>query len=200
MKELVYKEDPHDFYYKRGLKIIKEHKRQSLRIFDQGYQRESFSDFDSCTEDAKDVKVIASLFSDVISKIKEQHKFDYLFFLDKEGKSTIGAIKLAGLLSYFTGKPNLIIRLDHDIVTTRLKISSEKKRKEHKSGILIVDHISTGKEVVDAINIAEASGKKITDIISFTILTNNFQEKYKIEKKEIKIYGLYYQSVKASCQ
>ena len=188
----VYEENVHEINYRKGKRLLELYELHSLRIYDQGYQSSKFSDFDLITEESSHIETVSNLYIEIIDEIAEKKKIDCLYFLDKEGKSTVGAIKLAGILTYFTGIPNLIIRLDHDVIVKKLKISSILEIKNIETGILIVDHITTGKEVLEGINIVEKCDKKISDVISYTIMSQSFKEKSGIEQKGINVHGIYY--------
>lgn len=134
-----------------------------------------FSDFDIKTLSTESIKEVYDLYLLSIEEIRQTHPIDLLAFLDKIKKGTVGAIRYSIALSTDLKLPQIIVRPWKELTSERIKIPPGIDIKD-KNIVLITDHITTSREVSQAVNDIQNTGGKVTDIITHTIITDFFKE------------------------
>jgi hypothetical protein len=167
----------------------------SYHGFDAGHIEESYVDFDLAVYDPSQALTIAELYVQFIHKLQGEQAFDGLAFIkknDEESSNTIGALQLATQISThpLVWLPYIVVRLDKDIPFERIKFQHGSKSQHdslyhtatikrsqllsNMNYLLITDHISGGSEIVEAIQVLESFGAKVSHVITFTIRTDLF--------------------------
>jgi len=152
-----------------------------------GLSEPYFVDFDVLINDPYRCEQIVRLYVLKIREINSKRPIDLLGFIEKYSGGTIGAIRIAGAISIFTRIPNVPIRLTKEIRFERVKIPPVigKPTKGRFSGakiVVVTDHVTTGGEVLNAIDAVRYNGGEVTDVIAFTARTdkvrlNDFAER-----------------------
>ena len=154
--------------------------KSSLRFFKSGTAEDYFFDVDYLLNDPVSCETVVRLYVDQIQKILRHHRVDFLAFIEKPtggpkpSGGTVGAIRLAGAISIYSGVPNVIIRLVKNQPCDKIKVPYDfgKPQFEQLTGtnvILVTDHISKGREVFNSIDAIEANGGRVTDVVAFSV-------------------------------
>ena len=196
MVGLNYNKESSEILKEKGLELfdVEGFLKQSPRVYKEGIEGETFFDLDCLTEKPKNIESVIRLYFDTYLQIpeKKREKINCLYFIDKEGLVNIGALKLSAFLSYYLNIPNVIVRMEHEVNTSKLKVSNLKNLQNYDKGLLITDHITTGKEILKAINIIESFKNKILTVIAFSAFKRKFKSLKELENKKIDLYVCYY--------
>lgn len=181
--------DGKEFFMKEG--SIK----SSIRGFKSGLFDNYYIDFDIITSDSSQAKNVVEQLANKIDDIKTEQRIDYLGFLEKRIKGTVGALQASLAISIITGLPHIIIRLSKELYFDRIKVPNQSNlnRKSQLSGlniVLITDHITTGNEIIKSVDTIRKNGGIVSDIITFTIRPDKLDYK-KFEERELKLHSIY---------
>ena len=152
--------------------------KTSRRGYKSGLTDKYYVDFDNLTSDPSIAKNAVDQYVKKLDDISKYGKIDYLAFLQKN-TGTAGALKLSGALSIVSEIPTILIRPSKEISFDKIKVPSQptNKRNEQLLGsnvVIITDHTTTGGEIIDAVNIIENNGGKVTGAITYTVRTDRF--------------------------
>ncbi len=156
--------------------------RQSRYFLRSGDEASFFFDFDIITNNPNKCADIVAVLASEINQIVLSKKIDYIAFIEKRSGATVGAIRLAAAISMETGISNLVVRLNKDLIFERTKlpvvsgIPAWQKLKGAQL-ILITDHVSQGREIIQAVNSVESLGAKLTDIVTYTLKPLDVKDK-----------------------
>jgi len=148
--------------------------KRSARLYRMGLLEPYYIDFDLIINDPYRCEQVAKFYSIKIIEISKQRPVELLAFIEKYGGGTFGAVRLAGLISTLTKIPNVLVRLTRELEYEQVKVPpiAGKTLKGRLSDIkttIITDHISTGTELLDAIDAMEFNGGKVTDVVAYTV-------------------------------
>lgn len=152
--------------------------RHGLRVGDRsGY----YFDIDIILNDPSMCQTIADIYMYWIDKVLEKHRVDVLAFIEKGSGGTVGAIRLAGILSVATKIPNIVVRPKKNIRFEKAKIpfygQSGERLNQGLDGInavVVTDHCTTGREVLIAKNILEDMGARVNSAVAYTVRNDKF--------------------------
>lgn len=152
--------------------------KTSWRGYLSGLTDKYYVDFDNLTSDPSTAKNVVDQYVGKLDEISKHRTINYLAFIQKD-IGTVGALKISGALSIVSEIPSILIRPSKEISFDKIKIPSKpiNKRNEqllNSNVVIITDHITTGKEVLDAVNTVENNGGKVTGVIAFTVRTDRF--------------------------
>jgi orotate phosphoribosyltransferase len=167
--------------------------KTSIRFYKGGRRDHYYIDFDLIINDPYKCEEIAKAFSARILAISKSRSIDLMGFIEKNNGGTFGAVRLAGLI-YLTNVPNVLIRLTRELEYEKVKLPlvEGKTLRERLSGMniaIITDHISTGRELLSAIDAVEFNGGKVTDVIAYTMRTDVVDTE-KFTKRGIVLHSL----------
>jgi orotate phosphoribosyltransferase len=190
------------FYYNRSklrneiadyLKIPSVFKT-SIRLYRGGKQSHYYIDFDLIINDPHRCDQISKAYAATIVEISKKKQVDLLGFIEKASGGTFGAVRLAGFISYLSNVPNVLIRLTRELEYEQVKLpiiigKTLRERLASMKIIIITDHISTGTELLDAVDAIEFNGGKVTDVIAYTKMTD-IVKKEEFANREITLHSL----------
>lgn len=124
MKEILVTIKEEKVLYERAKEFFKTPQaiKRSVRLYRSGLRERYYVDFDLLVVDPNRCETIAKLYAKEIERIAKATPIDLLGFVEKSSGGTTGAIKLAGLLSVYTGIPNVVVRLGKELRFERVKI------------------------------------------------------------------------------
>ena len=163
--------------------------KQSTHLYRKGLKEKFYFDFDNLTTDSINCRKITELYCKKIEKIKKSKDVDYLAFIEKASGGTVGAIRFAAAISIFTELPNITIRLAKEISYERVKFNPPEKLKG-LIGLIITDHITTGTEVLLAVDAIEENEGKISDIVTYALRVDKVNRN-EFEKRNINLHFIY---------
>lgn len=172
--------------------------RQSKHRLRSGAQASFFVDFDILVNDPQRCADIVSSFSARIFEISLKRQIDLLAFVEKTGRGTTGAIRVGGAISIEVGIPSFIVRLGKELPFERVKLPSKKgepawRKLEGLGVVLITDHITSGGEVLKAVEAIEGVGGQVSDILSYTLKpTDAISILKQLVEKNILIHSSYW--------
>lgn len=170
--------------------------KSSYRLFRVGLGDRYYVDFDMIINDLLQCKDIVFLYKSVIEGILKERSIDFLGFIEKSSGGTIGAIRLAGAISLSTRIPNIPIRLGKELPFEKVKIpqregkSPKEKKIEDLNVTLVIDHCTTGDEALQAIDIIEKNGGKVTDVVAYSVRTDKLRWN-RFKQKKVMFHYLY---------
>ncbi|MCD4845165.1 MAG: hypothetical protein K8R25_11835 [Methanosarcinales archaeon] len=181
--------DGKEIFIKRG--SIK----SSIRGFKSGIYDNYYIDFDIITSDPLQAKNVVEQLTYKINDIKTKQRIDYLGFLEKRIKGTIGALQASLAISVMTGIPHIIIRLSKELDFDRIKIPNRSSltRNSQLSGlnvVLITDHITTGNEIIKSVDTIRNNGGTVSDVITYTVRLDKLNHK-KFEDRNLELHSIY---------
>jgi len=185
------KKEAVDFFLLKG--VIKESIDMLRLATPEGY----YIDFDIIVNDPQRIETVTRLYAKSIKNIPFERKPTLLCFIEKNSGGTVGAIRIAGYLSVLTDITNFTLRLSKMIEDEQVKIrpfldeyDDSKGGKLRNSKITIItDHITSGKEVLNAIDVIEYNGGTVTDVIAYTVKKKRLDPRF-IEKN-IRIISIF---------
>lgn len=155
-----------------------------------------FFDFDSVVEDPLSCKEVAERFCEKVQQIAEyrERKPDFLGFIEKDGIGTVGAIRLSGFISSLTETPNILVRHTRELPYARIKVAKENQVDRHqrlkgKNVLIISDVTTTGKEIMDAIQLVRDNGGTVTDALVY-FSRQSFESQKKFQETGVTLYAL----------
>lgn len=154
--------------------------KTSLRFLKSGGAEDYFFDIDYLLNDPVGCEAVVKLYVDLIQRIARQRRIDFLAFIEKPtggqkaSGGTVGAIRIAGAISIYSGIPNVTVRIAKPLPCDRIKVPYDfsKPQAEQLMGtniILVTDHCSKGRELISSIDIIEANGGKVTDAVAYSV-------------------------------
>lgn len=154
--------------------------KSSLRFFKSGGPEDYFFDIDYLLNDPVHCEAAVRLYVDLIQRIARQQRVDFLAFIEKPtggqkaSGGTVGAIRIAGAISMYSGIPNVTVRLAKHLPSERIKVPYDlgKPQVEQLTGtnvILVTDHCSKGRELIGSVDAIEANGGKVTDAVAYSM-------------------------------
>lgn len=177
-------------YFKRPGAI-----KTSVRSLKSGGKAEWFFDVDPLLNDPVGCRNATFLYVECLEKLARQQRVDCFASIEKAGGGTVGAIRLAGAVSIYSGIPNVVIRLDKKIVTEQIKLPPVDGRpgKEQLQGakiVIITDHSTTATEILKAVQVVKRNGGEVTDVIAYSTIPSELR-KQELEAQGINIHSLY---------
>jgi len=168
--------DVYGYLHKRfnGPNVI----RRSGHRYRVGSPGEFYSDFDLLLNDPYNCRYVTAAYAQEIEEISKEYAIDLLGFVEKSDGGSVGAVRLAGALSIYTGIPNITVRLGRELEFEQVKTSrlegefAGKPQKAWLSGALVVvitDNTSSGGEAEKAVKAVEYNGGRVKDIITYTL-------------------------------
>lgn len=172
--------------------------RQSKHRLRGGDEATSYFDFDIATNDTVRCADIVNSIVGKLLEIQMRRKIDFLAFVEKMGRATVGAIRLSGAISINVGIPSFIIRLGKELDFEKIKLYGNKgtpaaKKLTGLRIVLITDHITTGAEILQTIKVVENAGGVLSDVICYTLKPNSADSTIKLLlEKNIIIHAMNY--------
>jgi orotate phosphoribosyltransferase len=168
--------------------------KASTRLFRVGLSEPYYIDFDLIINDPFRCEEVAKLYAAYILDVSRERPVELLGFLEKSG-GTSGAIRLAGFISSLTHIPNVLIRLTRELEYDQVKLPlvEGKTLRERMSSVritLVTDHVTTGTELLDAVDAVEYNGGKVTNVVAYTLRTD-LVRKDEFASREIDIFSLH---------
>jgi orotate phosphoribosyltransferase len=169
--------------------------KASTRLFRVGFPEPYYIDFDLIINDPYRCEEVAKYYAFNILEISRKHSVDILGFLEKSGGGTSGAIRLAGLISSLTHIPNVLIRLARELEYDQVKLPLVEgmpltERMSNIMVTIVTDHVTTGTELLDAVDAVEYNGGKVTNVVAYTLRTDRF-EKEEFDRRQIAVSSLH---------
>lgn len=170
--------------------------KTSVRLYRKGgLPGHYYIDFDMITNDPYRCDEVARYFAFRIFELSKEQPVELLGFIEKYGVGTFGAVRLAGFISHLTNIPNVLIRLTRELEYEQVKLppiegKTPRERLANTRMIIITDHISTGKELLEAVDAVEFNGGKVTDVISYTMRTD-IVKKEEFTRRGIQLHTLF---------
>jgi len=172
--------------------------RQSKHRLRGGEEATFYFDFDIATNDPQSCADIVRNYSAKILEITTKRKIDFIAFVEKMGRATVGAIRLAGAISIDVGIPSFIIRLGKELPFERIKLYGRRGTPANQkllgfNIVLITDHMTSGSEALQAVEAIEAVGGQLSDVISYTLKPNSIGDAVDLLlNKKITIHSINY--------
>jgi len=163
--------------------------KQSTHLYRKGLKEKFYFDFDNLTTDPINCREITELYCKEIEEIRKLRDIDYLAFIEKASGGTIGAIRFAAAISIFTELPNITIRLAKEISYERVKFNPPEKLKG-LIGLIITDHITTGTEVLLAVDAIEENEGKISDVVTYVLRVDRVNRN-EFQRRNINLHPIY---------
>jgi orotate phosphoribosyltransferase len=173
--------------------------KTSLHQLKGGASSDYFFDLDYNLNDPIICEDIVLFYTNEVQKIARRRRVDFIGFIEKPSGGvrpsggTVGAIRLAGAISIYSGIPNVVIRLSKHLLTERLKVPYQTYKPDPQflsglNSILVTDHISQGREIISAIETITRAGGTVSDIIAYTIRPDFVRWEY-FEEKRVEIHA-----------
>ncbi len=168
--------------------------KTSVRSLKSGGTAESFSDIDPLLNDPIGCRNATFLCVEWLERLARHQRIDCFASIEKAGGGTVGAIRLAGAISMYSGIPNIVIRPNKKIATEQIKLPPVEGRpgKDQLQGakvVIITDHVTTATEILKATKVIEANGGKVTDVVAFTTRTDDLRQQ-DLETQGISLHSL----------
>lgn len=168
--------------------------RHSTHTWRGGKSGPRYVDFDFIVQDPMAAREVVSVFAFKVLEILNDRQVDFLGFIEKATGGTVGALQLAGAISIQTGIPTLLIRPSKELLFERVKHINNDDVPLSTSlngvdGVIITDHCSEGHEALQAIDIVQSLGAKVTDVITFTSLSDQIQLD-EFEKRDVVLHSI----------
>lgn len=159
--------------------------RQSKHRLRGGEEATFFVDFDIATNDPQICAGIVQNYSAKLLEITLKRNIDFIAFIEKMGRATVGAIRVAGAISIDTGIPSFIIRIGKELPFEKIKLYGKRglpaKHKLTDLKIaLITDHMTSGAEILQAIKIIEDAKGNVSDVLVHTLKPQAAEDTIKI--------------------
>jgi len=177
-----------------ALALIHEQEKRRLRKYRLSCERiarigatsNAYFDFDYLIQDPNGCERIVTQLASKVNEVSRIRHVDLLAFIEKADGGTVGALPLEAAISIYTHLPTVHVRLSRELTMERVKAHLEQdvpanKRLQETRLMVITDHISSGGEVLKAVNAIQALGGEVTDIVCYTaypdrIKWDNFNE------------------------
>lgn len=172
--------------------------RHSKHFLRSGGEAKSYFDFDIILNDPQKCEDVVNNFNAKLFEVLYAHPVDYIGFIEKIGRATVGAIRIASSISIRTGLPTFVIRLAKELVFEKIKILPNEgtpalRKLSGLSIVIITDHITTGKEVIRSIDAVNSVGGVVTDVVTYTLKPNGFQSTIEeFSQRGVNVHSLFY--------
>jgi orotate phosphoribosyltransferase len=169
--------------------------KTSTRLLRAGIPETYYIDFDLIINDPYRCEEVAKLYAANILDISREDSIDLLGFLEKSGGGTSGAIRLAGFISSLTHIPNVLVRLARELEYEQIKLPpiEGKTLRQRMTGMkvaIVTDHITTGMELLDAVDAVEYNGGKVINVIAYTMRTD-LVRKTEFTSRQVRLISLH---------
>jgi orotate phosphoribosyltransferase len=169
--------------------------KTSTRLLRVGIPEHYYIDFDLIINDPYRCEEVAKLYAANILDLSREDPIDLLGFLEKSGGGTSGAIRLAGFISSLTHIPNALVRLTRELEYEQVKLPpvEGKTLRQRMIGMkiaIVTDHVTTGMELLDAIDAVEYNGGKVTNVVTYTLRTD-LVKKEEFTRRKIHLISLH---------
>lgn len=141
-----------------------------------GGKADYFLDFDMLLINSTTLQIICEKISSKIEAILNSKTIHYFAYIVK--KPGIGMIPLAGLFSTKFMKPNLFIYTAKKVLFEKIKLELDEQLLDGNKILLFTNHITTGTEILKAVEVIKAYKGSVTDILTYTFKEKEFDRTY----------------------
>lgn len=169
--------------------------KSSVRSLKSGGKAQWFFDVDPLLNDPIGCRNATLLYVEWLEKLARQKRVDCFASIEKAGGGTVGAIRLAGAISIYSGIPNIVIRLNKKIASEQIKLPPvdgrpRKEQLQEAKVVIITDHTTTASEILNAARAIRRNGGEVTDVLAFSTRPGELRYQ-ELEKEDIDFHSLY---------
>lgn len=166
----------------------------SWRGFHRGLIRPGYFDFDLYIQDPGHIERAVDMFVSGVLWVERmtERKVDLLAFLKKndvDNSNTVGLLPLVSSIctDELIMLPHVVVRLDRPF-DDRVKVSPEiniSSAFQQQRTVVLVDHVTTGNEVLDVVKTLRSREAEVTDVITFAIWKKEFYDDMNIYQQRL---------------